>query len=94
VAKKLQIPLSETALNIDEIVDGIRSGDVSEAMACGTAATIAGIRAFRFEDGETITVAKGTPGPVTERLFRILQGIQFGHDTDPFGWIRTVPEQV
>jgi branched-chain amino acid aminotransferase len=91
VAAHLGIPHAETPLHIDEIVAGIQSGKVSEAIACGTAAVITGIGAFRFEDGRIIHVGNGQPGPITSQLYEILTGIQFGHQPDPFGWVRKVP---
>jgi len=91
LAHHLSIPVVEEPLQIDQVVRDIESGKVTEALACGTAATITGIGSFRFENGRVLKVGSGlVPGPISSRLHEILQGIQFGHQADPFGWVRRV----
>jgi branched-chain amino acid aminotransferase len=86
----LGIPAREADIDIDEVVAGIRSGSITEAIACGTAATVVGISELVFEDGRTLQVGGGKLGPVTKRLFDEIQAIQFGTAPDPFGWISPV----
>jgi branched-chain amino acid aminotransferase len=90
LAQHLGIPVAEKPLQIDEVVRDIRSGKITEAMACGTAAVVTGIGSLRFEDGEIVELKQATPGPVASQLYEILQGIQFGREKDPFGWVRRV----
>jgi branched-chain amino acid aminotransferase len=87
---KLGIPSHEADIDIDSVVAGIESGSITEAIACGTAATVVGISELVFEDGRTFQVGGGKLGPITKRLFDEIQAIQFGTAPDPFGWISPV----
>lgn len=90
IARDQKVNVREYAYSLAEMTDGIRSGKISEAFACGTAAVITGIKAFRMENGSTLAVAKGAPGEVTSRLFDELTGIQYGKRPDRHGWLRPV----
>lgn len=90
IARDLNIPVRDEPIAIDAVIEGLESGHVTEAMACGTAAVVAGIGSFVFEDGSEIKVPGATPGPVTQRLFNTLRGIQCGELPDRHGWNRLV----
>jgi branched-chain amino acid aminotransferase len=90
LAADLGLEVSEELIAIDEIVEGVKAGTVSEIFACGTAAVVIGIRSLRFEDGSSVRTAIGGPGPVTTRLYETLVGIQYGRLPDRHGWIREV----
>ena len=59
-----------------------------EAGACGTAAVISPIE--RIDDLENnkhyIFSKDGQPGPWSTKLFKLLQGIQYGEEKDVFNW--------
>lgn len=76
----------ERTIGIDELRQGIETGEVAETFACGTAAIISPIIGLKAPDWE-VTVADGTPGPKTTELREHLTGIQFGTDKDPFNWV-------
>ncbi len=63
-----------------------------EAGACGTAAVISPIS--RIDDIETgkSYVFGDKPGPISEKLFNLLRGIQYGIEPDTHGWTRVVIE--
>lgn len=58
-----------------------------EAGACGTAAVITPIGAFRIKGSDHIFYSESEVGPVTRRLYEELVGIQFGDVEAPEGWI-------
>lgn len=58
----------------------------SEAGACGTAAVITPIQSITYGD-HTYQFGDGQTGPVTQRLYDELVGIQNGHVPAPAGWI-------
>ena len=89
-AAELGVPTAEEALDIDTVLQEIRSGVITEAIACGTAAALTGISGFRRESGEEVTFAAGAPGPVTNRLYDHVQGIQRGERPDTHGWLLDV----
>lgn len=94
MAPDLGLTVQERPITIDEVVSGIKNGRVTEAMACGTAAVVASIGSFKFENGTELKVGDGGVGPVASLLFDRLQKIQFGEAPDPYGWIRPVRSRV
>ena len=90
IARELGIETSEEPISIDEVVAGVKSGAITEAMACGTAAVVIGIRNLHFEDGSSIRVSSQCPGPITSKLYDTLVAIQYGRAADSHGWIREV----
>jgi branched-chain amino acid aminotransferase len=87
LAPTLGIKVKEERIVWDELLAGVKSGEVREAFACGTAAVITGIESFVLEDGAEVQVGDGKCGPVTHKLFDALRSIQFGESKDPFGWV-------
>ena len=87
LGSKLDIPTREEKLPIDRIAQGIRSGSVTEAFACGTGASITAVGELNWKD-EKLTIAGGKPGKFTRKLYTQLIGEQFGllPPTDP-SWI-------
>jgi len=58
-----------------------------EAGACGTAAVISPIhKIFDPETKKTYVYGNGEPGPVSEKLYKNLTGIQLGDEPDIHGW--------
>jgi branched-chain amino acid aminotransferase len=90
LAADLGIPVSETDIDIEQVVRETESGVMTEAMACGTAATVVGIRELLFESGRRLMIGDGSVGPVTQKLFDQIQAIQFGTIPDRFGWTSDV----
>ncbi len=87
LAPTLGIKVREERIDWDELLAGVKSGSVSEAFACGTAAVITGIESFVLESGGEAKVGDGQCGPVTHKLFDALRNIQYGLAKDPFGWV-------
>jgi branched-chain amino acid aminotransferase len=75
----------ERPIPIDEWRDGARTGEVTEAFACGTAAAVAPIGVVRSRSDE-VTIGDGSAGPVTMALRELLLGVQSGRREDNFGW--------
>ncbi len=63
-----------------------------EAGACGTAAVISPIQ--RIDDpekGKSYVFSKdGKPGPISEKLYNKLRGIQLGEEPDTHGWVTII----
>jgi branched-chain amino acid aminotransferase len=60
-----------------------------EAGACGTAAVISPIeRIDDYDNNITYNLTKdGKPGPLCEKLYNKLRGIQYGDEPDTYGWV-------
>jgi len=76
----------ETRLVMSEVLESLASGEIVEMFACGTAAVITPIGAFRFDGGEQV-VGDGGSGAHTLALRRELTDIQYGRIEDRHGWL-------
>lgn len=76
----------ERDISIDEWREGARSGEITEAFACGTAAVVTPIGEL-VSDNERITHDTEKPGPVAADLRTHLLDIQYGRAEDKHGWL-------
>lgn len=80
------VKVSERKLSIDEIVEASRNGTLQEVFASGTAAVISPI-GWLCVKGEDISVGDTKVGPVAQKLYDNLYGMQTGTVEDYMGWI-------
>ncbi|MBX7171227.1 MAG: branched-chain amino acid aminotransferase [Pyrinomonadaceae bacterium] len=90
-AKTLGITVEERPVTIQEVTDAANSDKDMEAFACGTAATVVGIKSFLFENGNTLHLPETKQDNVTGQLLKYVQDIQFGAAPDVHNWTRIVP---
>ena len=76
-------------LVLDDLLEGLAEGRITEVFACGTAAAVAPIGRLRWRGGE-VRVGDGTAGPVASGLGRALLDVQHGRTPDRHGWLRQV----
>ncbi len=86
LARDWGIKVSERPLGIDEITAAQQSGRLKEAFGAGTAAVISPVGQLHYE-GRDLVVGDGGIGPVTQRLYDEITGIQYGARPDPHNWI-------
>lgn len=79
------IKVTQRKLSIDEIVEASKNGQLQEIFASGTAAVISPIGWLNYK-GTDVQVADGKVGPVAQRLYDDLYGIQTGTVEDYMGW--------
>ena len=80
------IDVVETMIKLTDLLDDIKSGEVTEVFACGTAAIITPIGRFKSKEFD-VTVANGESGKLTIDLRDQLLGIQLGEVEDPHNWM-------
>lgn len=85
LAADMGIQLKEEALDIDTIVESIKSGNLSEIFGIGTAASIAPVGKIKYK-GEGSIINNNEIGPVTQSMYDELTGIQYGEIEDRHGW--------
>ncbi len=85
VAKDLGYKVEEGMISVDEWRDGVKSGEITEIFACGTAAVVSPIGSAKSAQG-TWVVGDGNPGPITMEIRKTLLGIQHGTIADKHGW--------
>jgi branched-chain amino acid aminotransferase len=90
LAEDLGHKVEERRISADEWREGVRSGEITEAFASGTAAVITPIGRLAWAEGDlTIgdhSVDHGV-GPVTASLRASLLDLQYGRVPDPRGWL-------
>ncbi|GAA2102756.1 branched-chain amino acid aminotransferase [Microlunatus panaciterrae] len=79
----------ERRISIEELLDGLRAGSITEVFACGTAAVVTPIGSLRTPDTE-VTVGSGEGGETTAAIRAALLDIQYGRSEDTHGWLRRV----
>ena len=84
--KKWGVPISERKLSIDEIMEASRNGKLEEIFASGTAAVISPIGTLCVK-GEDFTVGDGNVGPLAQKLYDNIYGMQTGKVEDYMGWV-------
>ena len=82
---KWGIKITERKLSIDEIMKSSKDGSLKEIFASGTAAVISPIGCLNYK-GTDYNVADGKVGPVAQKLYDTLYGIQTGTVEDFMNW--------
>ncbi len=78
-------PVEERKVSVDELHEAYKAGKLTEAFGTGTAAVISPIGELN-DDGDKMIINDGKIGPVSQKLYDNLTGIQWGRLDDPFGW--------
>jgi branched-chain amino acid aminotransferase len=87
LAKELGLDVEERKVSIDEWRDGVRSGEITEVFACGTAAVITPVGQLVW-DGGSVGDIDAPAGEVTMRIRQTLVDLQYGRVPDTHGWMR------
>lgn len=89
IAQDQGLTVEERMISTDELESGVRSGEITEVFACGTAAVITPVGSVKHAGGE-YTVGDGSAGEVSMRLRGALTSIQRGIAPDTHGWMTTL----
>ena len=83
--RKWGVPANERKLSTDELFAAAKAGKLQEVFASGTAAVISPIGVLHYH-GQDYTVGDGKVGPIAQRLYDTLYGMQTGKVPDDMGW--------
>ncbi|MFC5380453.1 branched-chain amino acid aminotransferase [Aquipuribacter nitratireducens] len=86
LAKELGHEVEERKVSVEEWRDGVASGDITEVLACGTAAVVTPLGRLAWDGGEVVMGEE--PGETTMRIRSRLLDIQYGREADEHGWLR------
>ena len=89
LARKQDIPVEERKVSIEEILNGIESGEVTEAFGVGTAATVTHITAIGYE-GKDYVLPPLEQRKLSPMFDKQLRDIRKGRIPDEFGWLTKV----
>ncbi len=85
VLKSKGYKVSERLISVDELVEAMENGTLEEAWGCGTAAVVSPIGQLYY-NGKEYVINDNKIGAVTQELFDLLTGIQWGKVNDEYGW--------
>lgn len=89
LARDWGLTVTERPLSIDEIIEARKNNRLNEAFGAGTAAVISPVGQLRY-NGEDHIVANGGIGPLTQRFYDEITGIQYGARPDPRDWVMLI----
>ncbi|MDY6055684.1 branched-chain amino acid aminotransferase [Micrococcus sp.] len=84
LGRDMGLTVEERRVTLAEWAEGVRSGEITEVFACGTAAVVTPIG--RLLDGDDVIESAGGTD-VTLRIRAELEGIQTGKVEDRHGWL-------
>ena len=77
--------VEERRVSVEELVAAARDGSLEECWGSGTAAVISPVGTLRYEN-DVMEISGGSIGPVSQRLYDTVTGIQTGKLEDAHGW--------
>jgi branched-chain amino acid aminotransferase len=81
-----KIPASEKQISADDLHAAAKNGTLEEAFGSGTAAVISPVGELVYKN-ETFVINDNQIGPVAQKLYDELTGVQYGTKPDVFNWI-------
>ncbi len=85
LAESWGIKTETRPVTVKELIDGIASGEVKDAFAAGTAATITQIAEIGFE-GKLYSLPDPSTREFSNKALAYLNDLRYGKIEDPFGW--------
>ncbi len=89
LAKRLGIEVEERRILIQEVLESIENGSLTEAFAVGTAATVTQISEISY-NGKGYVLSDPATRTVSTNIAKRLTDIRYGVTADEFGWNWTV----
>ncbi|WP_185877512.1 branched-chain amino acid aminotransferase [Blattabacterium cuenoti] len=86
IAKKDKIKVEERDLNILEIIEGLKNGELKEAFGCGTAAVITFFKIISYKGIDYCLPKISDKNRISMYLKKRLLDIQHNLSKDPFKW--------
>ncbi len=87
--KDMGYEVEERRISVDEITAACKDGTLEEMWGTGTAAVVSPVGHLALGD-EVFCINENKIGPVTQKLYDELTGIQWGKKEDTRGWITEV----
>jgi len=89
LARQRKMKVEERKISVDELVEALSNGRVSDAFGVGTAVTIAPIELIGYE-GKDYVLPPVNERKFSNRVYQELEGIKRGTQPDPFGWMMKI----
>jgi len=85
LCKSWGYPTEERKISIDEVFEAFQKGQLEEVWGTGTAAVISPVDQLKWKD-HLMPVNPGKIGPLSQKLYDTITGIQLGKIEDTFHW--------
>ena len=85
LCKEWGLPVEERLISVDEVLEAQHSGKLEEVFGTGTAAVISPVGKLRYKD-DVMVIGGGEIGPVSQKIYDTITGIQLGKTEDTHGW--------
>ena len=86
LAKEMGDTVEEKHLAIQEVYDAHEKGELEEVFGTGTAAVISPVGILNWNEN-IIEINGGKMGPLSQKMYDQITGIQYGVESDKYGWI-------
>jgi branched-chain amino acid aminotransferase len=80
------LPVHEQRVSIQRLYEAFHAGELEEVFGTGTAAVISPVGEINYNN-ESIRIHDMQIGPMAQRLYDTITGIQYGELEDPLGWV-------
>lgn len=85
VAEHWGYKVEQRKVSVQELIEGIENGTVTEAFAAGTAVTLSPISEIGYE-GKIYTLPDPAQREFSNKVVQYLSDLRYGKIEDPFGW--------
>ncbi|OGU38400.1 MAG: branched chain amino acid aminotransferase [Ignavibacteria bacterium GWB2_35_12] len=85
LAREWGMKVSERALEIAEVFEANEKGKLQEIFGTGTAAIISPVGQLAYKD-KNIIINESKIGPIAQKMYDTITGIQYGEIEDKHGW--------
>lgn len=85
IAEKWGMKTESRKVSVQELIDGIEDGTVTEAFAAGTAATLTPISEIGFQ-GKIYKLSDPSTREFSNKVSKYLNDLRYGRIEDEFGW--------
>jgi branched-chain amino acid aminotransferase len=86
LAADFGLKITERPIMIEDVFEANRQGQLREVFGTGTAAVISPVGHLHY-NGETIIINNMEIGPIAQRFYDTITGIQYGEIKDTKGWV-------
>ena len=81
-----KMEVEERKISVEELLEAQKNGTLEEVFGTGTAAVISPVGKLRYMD-DVMVIGDGNIGPVSQKLYDTVTGIQWGKLPDELGWV-------
>ncbi|MEZ0607973.1 branched-chain amino acid aminotransferase [Fibrella sp. WM1] len=90
IARSWGLTVEERKVSINEVIEGIQNGSVTEAFGAGTAVVVSPFQAIGYEGTDYMLPERAPADSFAVRVKEYMTDLRTGKIDDPFGWAVTI----